>query len=57
VERDAVWKSIDVERAALVDDLSQVEESRWSTSSLCVGLTVREVLAHLTVSGVVSGPR
>ncbi|TWX37460.1 maleylpyruvate isomerase family mycothiol-dependent enzyme [Frigoribacterium sp. ACAM 257] len=57
VDGNAVWQSIDVERTALVDDLAQVEEWQWSTSSLCVGLTVREVLAHLTVSGVVSGPR
>lgn len=51
------WQSIDVEREALADQLAQVDESQWSTPSLCAGLTVREVLAHLTVSGAVSGPR
>ena len=34
-----------------------IDEAQWSTPSLCAGLTVREVLAHLTVSGAVSGPR
>lgn len=52
-----VWQSIDVEREALADQLAQVDEAQWSTPSLCAGLTVREVLAHLTVSGAVSGPR
>ena len=33
VDRNAVWQSIDVERRALVDDLAQVEESRWSTTT------------------------
>jgi uncharacterized protein (TIGR03083 family) len=57
MERSQVWESIDIERRALVQDLGQVDESRWSVPSLCAGLTVREVLAHLTVSGAVSGPR
>ena len=57
MERNAIWQSIDVERNALADDLAPVDGSRWSTPSLCAGLTVREVLAHLTVSGAVSGPR
>ena len=57
MERTQVWESIDIERRALVEDIGQVDESRWSTPSLCAGLTVREVLAHLTVSGAVSGPR
>ncbi len=52
-----VWQSIHVEREALADQREQVDEAQWSTPSLCAGLTVREVLAHLTVSGAVSGPR
>lgn len=52
-----VWRSIDVEPEALADDLVQVDEPRWLTPSLCAGLSVREVLAHLTVSGPVPGPR
>lgn len=57
MKRTEIWQSIDVERTALANDLALIEEAQWSTSSLCVGLTVREVLAHLTVSGAVSGPR
>ena len=57
MEGNAVWPSIDAERQALADDLAQVDEPLWSTPSLCAGLSVREVLAHLTVSGAVSGPR
>jgi uncharacterized protein (TIGR03083 family) len=57
VKRNTAWKSIDVEREALATQLANLDESRWRTPSLCAGLTVREVLAHLTVSGAVSGPR
>ncbi|WP_167545275.1 maleylpyruvate isomerase family mycothiol-dependent enzyme [Amycolatopsis rubida] len=41
----AAWPQIHAERAALADDLS---DAAWSTPSLCEGLSVREVLAHLT---------
>lgn len=57
MERDAVWQCIDAEREALADQLATLDETRWSTPSLCAGLTVRDVLAHLTVSGAVSGPK
>lgn len=57
MKRDAVWRSIDVERAALIEQLEPLDETAWTTPSLCAGLSVREVLAHLTVSGAVSGPR
>ncbi|MGY6652168.1 maleylpyruvate isomerase family mycothiol-dependent enzyme [Amycolatopsis sp. TRM77291] len=43
-----VWPLIHAERAALADDLAELTEERWRTPSLCEGLTVREVLAHLT---------
>ncbi|MEV8126085.1 maleylpyruvate isomerase family mycothiol-dependent enzyme [Streptomyces sp. NPDC085944] len=39
---------IRTERAALAADLAELTEERWATPSLCAGLTVREVLAHLT---------
>lgn len=57
MDRNTAWRSIDVEREALAKDLADLEGSGWSTPSLCDGLSVREVLAHLTVSGAVSGPR
>ncbi|MGW5088375.1 maleylpyruvate isomerase family mycothiol-dependent enzyme [Streptomyces coelicoflavus] len=43
-----VWASIRTERAALAADLEKLADDRWTTPSLCRGLTVREVLAHLT---------
>lgn len=42
------WPLIHAERAALAADLGDMGDERWETSSLCAGLTVREVLAHLT---------
>jgi len=39
---------IHAERAALAADLAGLTDERWATPSLCDGLTVREVLAHLT---------
>ncbi|MFB4268913.1 maleylpyruvate isomerase family mycothiol-dependent enzyme [Nonomuraea sp. GTA35] len=42
------WAPIHAERAALAADLAGLAEERWAAPSLCAGLTVREVLAHLT---------
>lgn len=43
-----VWSLIRTERAALAADLAELTDEQWATPSLCAGLTVREVLAHLT---------
>jgi uncharacterized protein (TIGR03083 family) len=43
-----LWDLIFAERAALADDLVDFSEEQWRTPSLCEGLTVREVLAHMT---------
>ncbi|MEO3795176.1 maleylpyruvate isomerase family mycothiol-dependent enzyme [Nonomuraea sp. B10E15] len=45
-----VWPLIHAERAALAADLADLTDDQWATPSLCAGLTVREVLAHLTSS-------
>ncbi|MFI8186916.1 maleylpyruvate isomerase family mycothiol-dependent enzyme [Actinacidiphila glaucinigra] len=52
-----VWPSIRTERAALAADLADLTDQRWATPSLCTGLTVREVLAHLTASGSLNAVR
>jgi uncharacterized protein (TIGR03083 family) len=57
MKRDEVWRCIDAERAALAEQLESLDDSKWETPSLCAGLSVREVLAHMTVSGAVSAPR
>lgn len=43
-----VWPLIRTERAALAADLPDLTDEQWAAPSLCAGLTVREVLAHLT---------
>jgi uncharacterized protein (TIGR03083 family) len=42
-----VWPLVHAERAALAADLADLTGEQWATPSLCTGLTVREVLAHL----------
>jgi uncharacterized protein (TIGR03083 family) len=42
------WPLVHAERAALAADLADLTDQQWATPSLCAGLTVREVLAHLT---------
>lgn len=49
------WPLVHAERAALAADLAGIGEEEWSTPSLCEGLSVREVLAHLT-AGASMGP-
>jgi len=44
--KTALWNAIFAERDALAADLAGFED--WTAPSLCEGLTVREVLAHLT---------
>ncbi|QOV34956.1 maleylpyruvate isomerase family mycothiol-dependent enzyme [Streptomyces ferrugineus] len=55
--RTGVWPLIHAERAALAADLEGLADERWATPSLCAGLTVREVLAHLTAAASLNGPR
>jgi uncharacterized protein (TIGR03083 family) len=43
-----LWPLVHAERAALAHDLAGVTDENWQTPSLCAGLTVREVLAHIT---------
>jgi len=42
-----IWPLVHAERAALAADLADLTGGQWATPSLCTGLTVREVLAHL----------
>ena len=42
------WPLVHAERAALAADLAELADEDWALPSLCAGLTVREVLAHLT---------
>jgi uncharacterized protein (TIGR03083 family) len=51
------WSLVHAERAALAADLAGLPDERWTTTSLCTELTVREVLAHLTAGATLSFPR
>jgi uncharacterized protein (TIGR03083 family) len=52
-----LWPLVHAERAALAADLDGVTGEGWRTPSLCAGLTVREVLAHLTAGASLNPPR
>ncbi len=52
-----IWPLVHAERAALAADLAHLPRERWSTRSLCDGLSVREVLAHLTAAANLNGVR
>lgn len=56
-ERAGLWSAVHTERAALAADLAGLEDGRWETPSLCAGLTVREVLAHLTAGATLNSVR
>ncbi|MFI2431556.1 maleylpyruvate isomerase family mycothiol-dependent enzyme [Streptomyces sp. NPDC018693] len=52
-----IWPLIRAERAALAADLEDLTDEQWTTPSLCTGLTVREVLAHLTAAASLNAVR
>lgn len=44
-------------RARLADDLTDLDDAAWRTPSLCDGMSVRDVVAHLTAGASLSFPR
>ncbi|OXR45660.1 hypothetical protein B7C42_01952 [Nocardia cerradoensis] len=50
MSRDALWAMAHAERAALADDLAELDDHQWARPSLCGRWTVEEVVAHLTTS-------
>ncbi|MFF3567899.1 maleylpyruvate isomerase family mycothiol-dependent enzyme [Nocardia jiangxiensis] len=48
ISRDELWAMTHAERAALAEDLADVNDVQWARQSLCGRWTVEEVLAHLT---------
>lgn len=42
-----VWALVHAERAALIDDLAQLDDEQWRAPSLCEGWTVHDVVAHM----------
>ncbi|MBX9387544.1 maleylpyruvate isomerase N-terminal domain-containing protein [Streptomonospora nanhaiensis] len=51
------WPLVHAERAALAADLGGLSDPDWAVPSLCAGLSVREVLAHLTAGASLSMAR
>lgn len=41
------WPVIAQERGALVDDLSNISDTQWTTPSQCTGWSVHDLLAHM----------
>ncbi|MEV4549236.1 maleylpyruvate isomerase family mycothiol-dependent enzyme [Nonomuraea wenchangensis] len=52
-----IWPLVHAERAALAADLAELTDEQWATPSLCAGLTVREVLAHLIAGASLNSVR
>ncbi|MTE13705.1 maleylpyruvate isomerase family mycothiol-dependent enzyme [Nocardia aurantiaca] len=50
VSRARLWAMAHAERAALADDLADLNDSRWARQSLCGHWTIEEVVAHLTAA-------
>ena len=50
MDRDAVWRTIDEQRASLADFLDDLRPDEWDVPSLCEGWRVRDVAAHLTLA-------
>jgi uncharacterized protein (TIGR03083 family) len=52
-----MWKLIHTEREALAADLQRVGDASWETPSLCDRWTVRQVVAHMTATAMMTPPR
>lgn len=48
--KNDVWSMVHAERAALIDDLTRLDDEQWGEPSLCDGWTVHDVVAHLVDS-------
>ena len=49
-----IWPVVHRERAALADDLAGLSPEQWDTPSLCDDWSVRDVVAHMTASSMIS---
>ncbi|AFU03247.1 maleylpyruvate isomerase family mycothiol-dependent enzyme [Nocardia brasiliensis] len=53
LSRAEIWAMTHAERAALAEDLAELDQTQWASPSLCGEWTVEEVLAHLTAAASV----
>ncbi len=49
-----VWPTVQAERKSLAADLAGLADDQWATASLCVGWTVRDVVAHMTATAKIT---
>jgi uncharacterized protein (TIGR03083 family) len=52
MDRADVWRTVDAERAGLADLVATLTDAELDAPSLCTEWTVREVVAHLTLTDV-----
>lgn len=50
------WPIIHSERVALANDLEQLDDAQWSTTSLCPEWTVHRVLGHIVATAKTTPP-
>lgn len=55
--RAAVDEAVSAERRRLADHVAHLTDEQWATPSLCSAWTVRDVVAHLTVTTRISVPQ
>jgi uncharacterized protein (TIGR03083 family) len=48
--RRAIWSMVHAERAALADELAELDPDQWRQPSLCGRWIIEEVVAHLTAA-------
>jgi len=52
MDKQAVWAAVDQERQSLAEFVALLTDDEWTTPSLCSEWTVRDVVAHLTLTGI-----
>ena len=55
--RADVDQAVSAERRRLADHVADLTDAQWATPSLCTAWTVRDVIAHLTVTTRLTVPR
>ena len=55
--RPDVDRAVSAERCRLADSVADLTDEQWATPSLCSAWTVRDVIAHLTVTTRLTVPR
>ncbi|MEU4341831.1 maleylpyruvate isomerase family mycothiol-dependent enzyme [Nocardia sp. NPDC023852] len=57
VSREGLWAMAHAERAALADDLTDLDDRQWTQRSLCGRWVIEEVVAHLTAAASIGRMR